>query len=784
MISILVPTRGRPERFAEMLHSARETAASKIEVVAVFDEDDRTRDKYDLTGVQSIAVPHRHDMAGLWNVAYSYSSGDVVMMCGDDVIFETAGWDETIEELFAEVPDGVLMVYGNDGSPRQAPTLPFLSRKWVEQAGELTDEMLQGWFADEWIWSIAAELQRVVYLPEVVFRHDQRGDDATYRSGQKRRIELGGLEGMRRSFYAPDEVERRDQRVARLRMIMDHKVEVVSPGMGPWYEESREWARIARATAPNPRTLIVIHCWAGDKELVENALPIHLRHNRPIMVLSPENSPVVIEDPHVENYSAGERGYFGQQSLDRQRLHLEYLLTLEYDYFLLNDADSLCLSPNLPPYLYLPENQGVLWSNEVTDWRHHPTPYPRIALQPPYFMHRSVIEKLLTVADKPEVRAHEVTPYIDWYMLALAEEAGVPHATFPDGASFPAWRRDEIPETQQLGHEYQHAYITDGKILGDVAMRGCVRNGAVFLHSIKHKPVLDMLVGEYDVIHGRTPHAEQRVSILVPFRPEKGDVDRAKAWKWVERWWRDNVPDVEIVIGTDSGEEPFSKTEAVNNAYFKSTGDVFVVADADSFMEPEPLANAIRVARQSGRLVVPWRQVLRLSKDDTKAQMRRRKNVIERTNELFDRCYQTPTPETAGTLFVIRRDAFERVQGMDPRFRGWGHEDVAFARACHTILGPTMYGPDDAISLYHPRPEGPTGRVWDHDDGNRNLPLAQAYVLAYEHPWKMQQLVDEHPLGGRTMRHQAQHEVHTEAMQIREQLDYARDDSVRVPLDA
>jgi glycosyltransferase involved in cell wall biosynthesis len=768
-----------------MLASARDAADNPIEVVAVFDEDDKTRGQYDLTDVKHVSVPHRHDMAGLWNVAYEYASGDILMMCGDDVTFETPGWDSTVEMTFDEVPDGVLMVYGNDGSPRQAPTLPFVSRKWVEQAGEFTDEFLQGWFADEWIWSIAAELQRVVYLPDVVFRHEQRGDDATYRAGQKRRMELGGLEGMRRSFYAPDEVERRDQRVARLRLIMDRNVEVVSPEMGEWYEQSREWARIARATAPNPRTLIVVHCWAGDKELVEDSLRVHLRHKRPILVLSPEDSPVEIEDPVVTNYSAGKRGYFGQDSLDRQRLHLEHLLTLEYDYFLLNDADSLCLAPNIPSYLYLPENQGVLWSNEVRDWRTHPTPYPRIALQPPYFMHRSVIEKLLTQADSPAVEAHPITPYIDWYMLALAEEAGVEHRTFPDGASFPAWRRDEIAETQQLGHDYKHPYVADGKILGDVAMRGCVRNGAVFLHSIKHKPVLDMLVAEYDSIHGLTPQtAVQRISVLVPLRPEKSDVARTRAWKWVERWWRDNIPDVEICVAEDDGTEPFSKTQAVNNAYKKATGDVFVVADADSFMEPEPLKNAIRVARQTARLVVPWRQVIRLSEQDTKTQLRRRKSAIDRTADVLDRCYETPVPETAGTLFVIRRDAFERVQGMDPRFRGWGHEDVAFARACHTLLGPTMYGPDDVISLYHPRPEGKTGRVWDNDDGNRNLPLAQAYVLAYQHPWKMQQLVDEHPLGGRARRHSTEYEVNTEAMQIREQLDVARDDSIRVPLDA
>jgi hypothetical protein len=569
-------------------------------------------------------------------------------------------------------------------------------------------------------------------------------------------------------------------------MLMDPNVTLLSPHVGPWYAESRFLAAQAREQAPNPRTLISIHCWAGDKENVEWSLPVHLRHKRPILVLSPEDSPVEIDDPMVECASAGERAYYGQKSLDRQRKHLEYLLTQPYDYFLMNDADSMCLSPVIPQYLYLPENREVLWSNEVGDWRDHPSPYPKVALQPPYFCHRSVIEKMLTVADLDAVRAHSVTPYIDWYMLALAEEAGVTHRSFPDGASFPAWRRNNIEETQRLGHDFKHQYVRDGLILGDTAMRNCVRKGAVFIHSVKHKPVLDMLVREHDLMHGGPPETERRVSFLIPFRPEKDDVARTRAWAWVKKRWENDYPEAEIVVAEDTGGEPFSKCEAVNEAYLQSHGDVLVVADADAWMNKKGLDNAIKVARETGRLVVPWRQVLRLSEADSKKFLRKRPTTeLELPQDLFDRAFPTPIPETAGTLYVIRRDAFERVQGMDPRFRGWGHEDVAFARACHTILGPSLYGPETVVSLYHPRPENKNGRVWANDEGQRNLPLAQAYVAAYMHPWRMQQLCDEHPLRGEWVPHQRRdyQEQSSDAVKIREFMAADHDETVRITMD-
>jgi hypothetical protein len=734
-----------------MLESARKTAVGDFEVVAVFDADDEKRELYPPTKQVVRERPvtgGRLRTSGLWDVGWRAAKGDIAMLAADDITFETKGWDKAVEAVFDMIPDRLVMVYPNTNTPRQAPFNPFVSREWIDAVGEFTPDDYEGWFADEWIWSMAAEIRRVVSLKDVVVLPNQTMDDQTYADGMAARAKAGGLEGMRARFYSMEEVARRDARIGKLKLRMTSQVDLVPDPEPVWFTESIVWAARNRKVL-NPSTLIVVHCFQGDEELVRRHLPVYLHHGCPVMVLSPIDSPVKIDHPGVECRSAGHRAYYGQDSLDRQYEHLKILLGTPFDFFLLNDADSMCLSPKIPGYLYLPNTRNTVWSNIVGDWRTHPSKYPKVAMQPPYFTHRDAIEKMLQHADG--IVTDPITPYIDWYMVALTEEAGVERRTFPDGASFPAWRRENIRETQQLGHDFKHQYVTNGRILGDTAMQQAVLNGAVFIHAIKHDFVFDMLRQTYaDVAAAQNRTNEPRVSILVPLRPEDGPEGehRVKAWRFVERQWRRMYPNAQIVIGDDDGGEPYSKSNAVNDAYRKSSGDVLVVADADSWLEKDVLDKAIEFALERQCLVVPWAKVWRLGPEGTKKLLRSRKKVPEITDEMKAESFEGPNPITAGTLFVIRRDAFERVQGMDPRFRGWGFEDIAFRRACDTLLPfRTRYWNGEVISLYHPRPEKPQrGRVWANDEGLRGKELGKLYAQCEQFPLDMWNLVVQHPL--------------------------------------
>jgi len=228
----------------------------------------------------------------------------------------------------------------------------------------------------------------------------------------------------------------------------------------------------------NENTLVAVSCYAGDQHQVENNLPYYKHHGRPVWLMSPSDAPVIgIEG--VECYAAGKRGWIGPHTLDRQRKFLEKLSQSSYRYFLFNDADSVCLSPTLPDYLF--KHTDTFWSNEVLDTNPGPSRLPKIALQPPYFFSNTVVRALLRVASVPalsytQATAHGELPVptdcVDHWLLQIVYAAGVEHQSFPDGCS---WETASSNGLEQMK-------IHTGKL------------GKVFIHSIKTKEVLDALV--------------------------------------------------------------------------------------------------------------------------------------------------------------------------------------------------------------------------------------------------------------------------------------------------
>ena len=236
----------------------------------------------------------------------------------------------------------------------------------------------------------------------------------------------------------------------------------------------------------NPDTLVAVSAYAGDKHQVENNLPLYLHHGCPVLILSPDDAPITsISDARVHCQWFGKAGWIGKHTLERHLLFLRALLTFPHKHFLFHDADSICLSPQIPKYLY--DEPDTIWSNEVLDTNPGPSLLPKLALQPPYFLsRRNIAAQLDATRNLPTSYYGEVGPSeggklpvptecIDHFVLQLAHGTAFPHRSYPDGASF---------ETASL-----HGLET---------MAGLVRDhGRIFLHSVKTKAVLDRLRVEH-----------------------------------------------------------------------------------------------------------------------------------------------------------------------------------------------------------------------------------------------------------------------------------------------
>lgn len=257
------------------------------------------------------------------------------------------------------------------------------------------------------------------------------------------------------------------------------------------------------------------------------------------------------------------------------------------------------------------------------------------------------------------------------------------------------------------------------------------------------------------------------LSLLVPFRANPGDPgyrERVRNFEWVKAYWEEQLPLAEFIHGHDES-VPYSKTRAVNDAWHRATGDVFVILDADAYLHPEVIEHAaheIRVARREGRNLwyVPYRRFYRLDHEISEMITHSDPGNPLRLPDPPPRRYVESVQTYSGQsdfrahwygalIQVMPREAFELAGGMDERFAGWGSEDVAFMRAVDTLYGPHKSLNRNVCHLYHPRMgKDVTDRKWaGQASANSNWPLSKQYLEARGDPAKMRKLVDGDPKG-------------------------------------
>lgn len=189
------------------------------------------------------------------------------------------------------------------------------------------------------------------------------------------------------------------------------------------------------------------------------------------------------------------------------------------------------------------------------------------------------------------------------------------------------------------------------------------------------------------------------VSVLVPYRPDGGARDRA--WTWVRDWWAREHPGWQVVEGRcDDG--PWRKAVAVADALSRADGTILVVADADVVCDG--VSEAVRAVVQAGaRWAIPHLHVHRLTMRATDAVY---EGVpADRSARLFGLDRRAYVGVRGGGMVVLKRRLYGRVP-LDPRFAGWGEEDLAWGLALTAMTGGQPWrGTNPLWHLWHPPAE-------------------------------------------------------------------------------
>ena len=250
------------------------------------------------------------------------------------------------------------------------------------------------------------------------------------------------------------------------------------------------------------------------------------------------------------------------------------------------------------------------------------------------------------------------------------------------------------------------------------------------------------------------------LSLIVPFRDDLQE-GRADNWAWLRAFWEHTLPEAEIVLGDAPG-IPFSKTCAVNAAFRESSGDVIVMIDADAYIDPAVIldcATEIRAGREREPRepvwFVPYRHLYRLTRVSTLLL------IASEPDEPFEFGSPPDNDDVGPTngsdvahhygalIQIFPREAFEAVRGMDPRFRGWGAEDVCNVLALDTLFGVHRLTPNQVLTLWHSVQAAPNTnphllRVWGgQTDPRQNWKLAGRYRKALRDTEAMRALIAE-----------------------------------------
>src|SRR5690349_21428989 len=114
-----------------MVESARQTADGLFSILAYVDEDDSEKDNYPNWVIKG----KRKNLSHAYQFLFELTNADIIMMCADDLIFRTKGWDTKVKSL--QPKDNIFLVSYDDLGSEKEDGHPFIGRKLIELNGYL-----------------------------------------------------------------------------------------------------------------------------------------------------------------------------------------------------------------------------------------------------------------------------------------------------------------------------------------------------------------------------------------------------------------------------------------------------------------------------------------------------------------------------------------------------------------------------------------------------------------------------------------------------------------------
>ena len=195
-VSVLVPTRKRLHYLTRMLESydATVTDPASAEIVFRCDSDDPDSIECLRQRASKLIIAPRRDgyksLPAFFNDMAALATGDLLMCCNDDVVFQTPGWPRLLLDEARKYPDGIFNFGVNVGLNDDFFPFSIVSRQLVQTLGFINDERLL--FSDLFLLDVAKHFDRAIRVKTVTIVHDWAGHgaDETRRDANRHEFEM------------------------------------------------------------------------------------------------------------------------------------------------------------------------------------------------------------------------------------------------------------------------------------------------------------------------------------------------------------------------------------------------------------------------------------------------------------------------------------------------------------------------------------------------------------------------------------------------------------------
>lgn len=173
---VVIPTRGRPERAAELAHACAKTCTADTVLLMALDTDDPRASDYAAPAGTTVFLHHAAPAGhvGAINAAAARALDDfrpfAIAKLDDDHRPRTKGWDAQYLAALRDLGTGI--VYGNDLlQGERLPTAPAMTADIVQALGYYAPPSLKHLYCDDFWRDLGEGAGRLRYLPGVIVEH-------------------------------------------------------------------------------------------------------------------------------------------------------------------------------------------------------------------------------------------------------------------------------------------------------------------------------------------------------------------------------------------------------------------------------------------------------------------------------------------------------------------------------------------------------------------------------------------------------------------------------------